>query len=89
MRLKILGVFKKPPVNDVKNVQKNQPKNVEEKKETNEDYHIISTETVPREFYCELPPKVREQLLKNLVGGVDYYSNPPSDIPSRRIISAI
>lgn len=89
MRLKILGVFKKPSVQNVAKEPKYlKNKEVKEKK-SNEGYQIISTETVPVEFYCELPPSVREQLVKNLAGGIDCYSIPHTDIPSRTIISAI
>ena len=87
MHLKIFGVFKKPPV---QNVPKEPKQNkVEKEKNYNEGYQIISTETVPVEFYCELPPKVREQLVRNLAGGIDYYSTPVADIPPRTIVSAI
>ena len=89
MRLKILGVFKKPLTQSVPKESKFLKKKETKEQKNNEGYHIISTETVPVEFYCELPPKVREQLIRNLAGGIDYTTTPAPDIPQRTIISAI
>ena len=89
MRLKLFGVWKKPDVPKVNKGQK-----IQEEKEKvaiqeapKENYSIISVETVPVEFYCELPPKVREQLVKNLAGGTDFYDSPTP--PPRTLYTAI
>ena len=89
MRLKILGVFQKQPVQNVAKESKFLKNKETKNQKGNEAYQIISTETVPVEFYCELPPKVREQLIRNLAGGIDYTTTPAPDIPPRTIISAI
>lgn len=89
MRLKILGVFKKPPVSTIPQKENLKNQKIKKEKDNNDGYQVISTETVPVEFYCELPPKVREQLIRNLAGGIDYASTPAPDIPPRTIISAI
>lgn len=88
MALKLFEMFRKSPAKMAELTPAKREK-AEKQKEPVENFIILSTTNIPKEYYCELPLNVRRQLVSKLAGDIPDYNYPNLNHSGRTLSTVI
>lgn len=88
MALKLFEMFRKSPAKMAAPTPVKREK-AKKQEEPVEGFIILSSATIPKEYYCELPLNVRRQLVSRLAGDIPDYNYPNLNHSGRTISTVI